>query len=80
MSLDGIGLLLSLGPEVLLDPSLEFPHVGHDLCVLHAVFKVGDEGRPEEDICFADLVSPKEPLVAIKLSNGQILLGVPNSD
>ena len=76
MPLAGIGPFHSLGPEVLLDPPLEFHHVGHALGVLYAVLKVGDEGRPEQDICFADIVSPKEPLVTIELYNSQILLGV----
>ena len=70
MSLAGIGLLLSLGPEVHLDPPLEFHHVGHNLCVLHAFLEVGDKGRSEENACFAVIILPKEPLGALKLSNG----------
>ena len=62
LKLAGVGLFLSLGPEIVLDPSLELHHVGHDLCVLHAALKVGDEGRSEEHICFTDTLFPKEPL------------------
>ena len=76
MPLTGIGLFLSLGQDILLDPPLELHHVGYDLSVLHAVLKVGEEGRTEEYICLADIVFPKEPLSAFKLSNGKNLLGV----
>ena len=40
--LAGVDFFLSLGPELLLYPPLEFNHVGHELCVLHADFRIWD--------------------------------------
>ena len=74
MSLAGSGFLLSLGPEILLDPLLEFHHVGHDMCVLHAFLKVGVKGRSEEYVSFAIIVISKDSLGVFKrpgLSWGQ---------
>ena len=41
----GIDFLLSLDPEVFLDPPLEVYHVGHKLVVLHAVLIATDQLR-----------------------------------
>ena len=62
LPLAGIDFLLSLDPEVFLDPPLEVYHVGHELGVQHAACIARDRGRFVKHVSLAAVDLSKESL------------------